>query len=529
MINMKNFIIIIIIFVFGLLLISGLATASHTDDGWTAEDSEGNNVDDRMDEIMDEIADIQDDGTYTTEDENGNEVEVTVESGQEYTDAINDLLDETSGWDFSRDDPIPPDGNGNGNGDDDDDDDEPSCVSNQGSSCNCNACGQCGGTVRCGGGCSGGTPGLPSGYGNSCNCGACGCGGTITCSGSCSGSDPTPSNYGSLCNRNVCGAYGGTIQCGGTCSGATPTTPTQITRECKQYTEIEFNTIHDKEETSSTLRYMQIQGNSYYACPIDNADTVCCTDPNSCVYNGQCYPDRYKGDIDGDGIREICIASSPGEWIDEFETNCNDNIDNDLDGLTDCQDTDCAGSISGNVQNTDSENIDNARIDTLKESIIKHTAFTQPSGNYQINNVLCGTYDMIASEPGYVSSTKSNINLAPKESKTVDFTGSDALVSGSTCETDCTYVGDNIIHKECDGINDCAFFDATTKEVCNLAQPGWIRDYSETQEIECAEGTPQDKTEVKATVTCEEENLIKLTKVVTYKGKLVKLVVVTCG
>ena len=103
------------------------------------------------------------------------------------------------------------------------------------------------------------------------------------------------------------------------------------------------------------------------------------------------------------------------------------------------------------------------------------------------------------------------------------------VLASTTCEADCTYDVDNTIHKECDGINDCNFFDETAKEVCDLAQPGWIRDYSETQEIECAEGIPKDKKEVKATVTCEKENLIKLTKLVTYKGKLVKLVVVTCG
>jgi len=111
----------------------------------------------------------------------------------------------------------------------------------------------------------------------------------------------------------------------------------------------------------------------------------------------------------------------------------------------------------------------------------------------------------------------------------VNFIGSDALVEGSTCETDCTFVGDNIIHQECDGINGCAFFDATAKTVCNLAQPGWVRDYDINNVVVCAEGAPQAKVDVKATVTCDEENLIKLTKVVTYKGRLVKLVVVTCG
>jgi hypothetical protein len=133
---------------------------------------------------------------------------------------------------------------------------------------------------------------------------------------------------------------------------------------------------------------------------------------------------------------------------------------------------------------------------------------------------------MIASAEGYVSSTKTDITLSPGSSITENF----ELVPGTTCEDDCTYAGDNTIHQECDEINGCAFYDETAKQACNLAQPGWIRDYPENQEIECAEGEPETRVVTESTVTCEEgENLMKTTKLVTYKGKLVKLVVVTCG
>ncbi len=135
---------------------------------------------------------------------------------------------------------------------------------------------------------------------------------------------------------------------------------------------------------------------------------------------------------------------------------------------------------------------------------------------------------MVASASGYISSTKT-ATLPPKGSIIVDFTGSSALVEGTTCEDDCTYAGDNTIHRECNNINGCAFFDQTAADVCNLAQPGWIRDYSLTQVVECAEGDPQEKVETKATVACEKGNLIKKTKLITYKGKLVKLNIVTCG
>jgi len=216
---------------------------------------------------------------------------------------------------------------------------------------------------------------------------------------------------------------------------------------------------------------------------------------------------------------------------------CSDGIDNNCNGLTDCQETSCGGLILGNVKNTDDDPIDGATIEATQSGTVIHAEFTNTFGDYFINNVLCGTYEMVASKAEYISSTETSVVLPPKGSITVDFT----LVSGTTCEDDCTYAGDNIIHKECDGIDnggadldgdgrtDCVFFDETAKNVCDLAQPGWIRDYPPDKEIECAEGTPQIKKEVKAKVTCEEENLIKLTKVITYKGKLVKLVIVTCG
>ncbi len=216
--------------------------------------------------------------------------------------------------------------------------------------------------------------------------------------------------------------------------------------------------------------------------------------------------------------------------LTENQYSCTDSEDNDGDGLTDCQDPDCAGSISGTVTDKDTGNaISEAQIDVTQFADVEHTVYTDNSGYTTQDPVLCtdniGTYDIIASADTFISST-TNIQLQPKEQlQNVDFT----LVPGTTCEDDCTYAGDNTIHQECDEINGCAFYDETAKQACNLAQPGWVRDYSETKEIECAEGTPRDKAKEKATVTCELENLIKTTKLVTYKGKLVKLVVVTCG
>ncbi|MDP6771649.1 MAG: carboxypeptidase-like regulatory domain-containing protein, partial [Anaerolineales bacterium] len=326
---------------------------------------------------------------------------------------------------------------------------------------------------------------------------------------------------------------------------------TIINRECKQYTQNVFDIIHTKRQTPQELRNIQKIESNYYACVPDDTDTACCINPNSCVYDSVCYDDRVKLDVDGDGITEVCVASSPGEWMDEFELECTDSTDNDFDGKTDCEDEDCSGSISGNVQDADTTGpIFEARIDVTQATTVKNTADTNNLGNYHIGDVLCtyniGAYDMIASKTDYVSSTQ-NVELVPREDLTgVDFT----LTLGTSCEDDCTYAGDNTIHRDCDGadvdgdgIADCVFcgqgcdFCDPEKvgDSCDLAQPGWIRPYDDTTnceddcEIECAEGCPMEKLEIVAGVTCDEENLIKTTKLVDYKGKLAKLVIVTCG
>ncbi len=84
----------------------------------------------------------------------------------------------------------------------------PVCDANMGSACNVNACGAAGGTIQCNGSCSGGTPAVvdacPTDPGDQCNLSEC--------------SVCVP-NTGEECNFNACGVAGGTVECGGSCSG----------------------------------------------------------------------------------------------------------------------------------------------------------------------------------------------------------------------------------------------------------------------------------------------------------------------
>ena len=362
------------------------------------------------------------------------------------------------------------------------------------------------------------TPGTPTCVGNegsACNCGACGCGGTIQCDGSCSGSNPTPSNHDSSC-----GSCGGTIQCDGACSVSTPPNFGQSCGNCGTIA-CDSSCVN---QGVCALGQTQCVNGKYQSCSNSCGWTNTGTDADNDGVDQQCE------DATCDNAQAVC-DSAIGSCIAKTltETSCTDSLDNDCDGLTDCQDSDCAGSISGNVKNTDNQNIADGTVDVLQGTSSKYKAYTNNLGNYQSNTVLCGTYNMVASATGYVSSTQTNINIPPKTPITINFNDNYALVSGSICETDCTYTGDNTIHKECSGINGCLFYDAIAANACNFAQPGWIRDYSDAKQIQCAEGAPYDKITVKATVSCPKENLITTTSIVNYNGKMVKMHIAVCG
>ncbi|MEK6983175.1 MAG: carboxypeptidase-like regulatory domain-containing protein, partial [Nanoarchaeota archaeon] len=188
---------------------------------------------------------------------------------------------------------------------------------------------------------------------------------------------------------------------------------------------------------------------------------------------------------------------------------------------------DCASSIAGFVKNQGNQPLAPADV-LLKQgaTTIASTTTRQspPAGRYTLTNVNCGAYSLTASYRSYAPQTVSII-LAPLQSLIQDFT----LTLDTDCESDCTFVSDNHVHSSCDGKNGCAFCDNKAKEVCDLSQPGWIRDYSATHEVECGEGCPRLKIKIPATVTCNKGTLVKLVKIMSYNGKAVKMVVVTCG
>ena len=228
----------------------------------------------------------------------------------------------------------------------------------------------------------------------------------------------------------------------------------------------------------------------------------------------------------------VCCAGTVGsnswtpvlEVLPENQYSCTDGKDNDCDGKADCEDDDCNGAIKGTVKSESSQAIAQADITAKKGIVNFKSAITGQDGTYNIP-INCGTYDVIASHPDYGPGTKGNLIVQPSQQVTADFT----LALGSSCESDCTFISDETVHASCDTKNGCSFYDDKTKEICDLSQPGWVRDYNESTYISCAEGSPQPKVEVEASVSCSSGTLVKVTRIVYYSGKPVKLVVAACG
>jgi|TARA_Y100000310_G_scaffold288510_1_gene314172 hypothetical protein len=295
-----------------------------------------------------------------------------------------------------------------------------------------------------------------------------------------------------------------------------------IPKRCRAYDSTDWDRV--KKLFKKRFGINQITGVQFAACLATPQDTACCTSPDRCSDSGSCFSHLEKKDVDGDGVPEKCIVQSPGEWIEDVELDCGNGLDDDFDGNTDCADSDCDATLIGTVTDQGSDPISFVDISVKIDLTNVESATTAQDGTYS-TNVSCGTYNLIASHSNYAPNTKSNVNLPATETVTEDFT----MLLGSSCESDCTFAADDIVHASCDGKNGCSFYDDISKAACDLSQPGWIRDYDATRYVICPSGEPKEKLEFEASVTCSSGTLVKITRIVTYNGKPVKLVVATCG
>ncbi|MBI2653918.1 carboxypeptidase regulatory-like domain-containing protein [Candidatus Woesearchaeota archaeon] len=459
------------------------------------------------------------------------------------------------------------------------------CVSNIGQSCGnggaiqCNgvcsrpcdsrqgqSCGSCGGTVQCNGQCSVSTP---SNYGQ-----ACGNGGAIQCNGGCS--RLCDSRQGQSCGR--CG----TIDCSGNCINQGPCSVGQtqnlggcgncgtLQQACQS--NCQWGASQCVNQGPCAPGATQCSATRYQACNsgcqwqnsgIDNdndgtdvqcGDSLCDNNANFVNSNKQCDSGqtqcsngKYQScsncawqnsgtNADSDAMDLQCgdsLCDNSKNVYDSTKTAtenaCTDSLDNDCDSATDCSDNNCDGSIAGNVKNQNNQLVASADVSAKKDlTTIKATA-TSSQGTYTLSSLNCGAYNLVASHPDYASKTKANIIVNPQQQTIANFEGADALVPGTSCEADCTYAADNIVHAACDSQNSCTFYDDVSKLVCDNSQPGWVRDYNTSHYVTCAPGAPQPKVEISASTSCSSGTLVKVTRIVVYNGKPVKLVVAACG
>lgn len=253
------------------------------------------------------------------------------------------------------------------------------------------------------------------------------------------------------------------------------------------------------------------------------AATSCCGDDS-----GEHYT------TDGVGSAACCDSASDcvdsgnvcREGVDEDTSYlCTDGVDNDCNGLKDDEEPSCYGTISGYVKDENNDALDSATVKVFKDGVLIGETYSIADGSYSVD-VSYGTLDVVAFYSGYVSGTITGVTLSALGTvSNINF----QLTSGITCEADCTYIGDEKLHVECDGKEGCSFYDARAIQVCDLVNKGWEVDYNETHTIECPSETPVEKERIPAVPTCAKESLVKFYRIIKYQGKTIKMVTVVCG
>jgi len=119
------------------------------------------------------------------------------------------------------------------------------------------------------------------------------------------------------CNGNWIGCVGGTYR--------TATDSYQDLCESCNASEAYYNTTTDvKYETSNAASCCGDDASEYRVnrvcatgiCTSDDTDWGCCGSTSRCAYDGTCYSNGDREDVDGDTYYEKCKVTSPGEWVD---------------------------------------------------------------------------------------------------------------------------------------------------------------------------------------------------------------------
>ena len=180
--------------------------------------------------------------------------------------------------------------------------------------------------------------------------------------------------------------------------------------------------------------------------------------------------------------------------------------------------------VNGTVTNVSLEPIEGAEVSILGLGL---SDITDENGNYFIRDVPEGDYDIVASKQGFNSLNKQfdiDDNIV-----TIDFV---LYTAGSECKPDCSKTSDEKprCHADCDGINGCGFYDEITKKACTTPLNrvvGVTESYNETHKLTCCEGTPYKHTKLsgKNIILPESDNIVRITRIVFYKGQFARMII----
>ena len=340
---------------------------------------------------------------------------------------------------------------------------------------------------------------------------------TCTSSGWVSGS--FPGCCGSTCCRTV-NAYCSGTYCGGATPTTTPgTTPTTIWGGTTSTPTTTYTTTYTTVYTTSTTvdpcagvtcaDGWENVGNSYPCCDLTDPDNICtCQD--------QEYQDHY---CSGGSCSPYTVTNT--QTLRSGCHNCG--------YCKTCSGGACIDKpgVKGTVTDAFFEPIKGAEVTILGLGL---SDITDENGNYFICDFDSGTYDVIASKKGF-----------EPVNKKLDFDGTSIVIdfdfvlytAGSDCRQDCSKTTDeeNLrCHADCDGINGCKFYDQRTKEVCTTPLNrvvGVTESYNSTHKLRCCVGEPYlyKKISGDRLVFPESKNIVRITRIVFWRGQFVRMIV----
>ena len=321
------------------------------------------------------------------------------------------------------------------------------------------------------------------------NCGSCRYCSGGSCYNYCSGTS-------SSCGCTSCTNCGSCAYCSGTscisyCSG------TDTSCGCTSCT------------NCNTLDNWYNKGSTYPCCDLTDPDTIC-----------TCQDQEYRN--------YYCSGTSCTYSITNTQTlrsGCNN-----CGYCKTCSSGSCIDKpgVKGTVTDAFENPIEDAEIKILG---LDKSITTDANGNYFICEFPQGIYDIVASKKGF-----------DPVNKQFDFDGIEVVpvnfilyTAGSDCRPDCSKTNDEIpvCHMDCEGINGCRFYDDTLMNICTrkgemIGVPvGNTVSYNETYKARCCEGSPYlyKKTPGTSLVFPEAENIVRITRIVFFRGQFARMII----